>query len=194
MIDRIKGRLVHKSLSGIVIEVGDIGFSVAVPLLTYEWLPALGDEAQLVTYLHVREDALEIFGFRDNAEREQFVTLLKISGIGPKLALAILSRFSPRELAQVAAEGDAKRLTTVSGVGRKTAERMLIELRDRIATPTAQWSDDLDTGLSVTSEAIRALEVLGVPLKKADESIRRAKKKLGDDATVEDLVKAALKG
>jgi len=194
MIDRIKGRLVQKSLSGIVIEVSGIGFSVVVPLLTYEWLPALGDEAQLITYLHVREDALELYGFRDQAERQQFITLLKISGIGPKLALAILSRFSPRELAQVVADGDAKRLTTVSGVGRKTAERMLIELRDRITAPIAEWSGDTSSEPSVTSEAIRALEVLGVPLKKADESIRRARKKIGDDATVEDLVKQALKG
>jgi len=186
---------VQKSLSGVVIEVGGIGFSVTVPLLTYEWLPTLGDEAQLITYLHVREDTLDLYGFRDQAERAQFITLLKISGIGPKLALAILSHFSPRELARVVADGDAKRLTTVSGVGRKTAERMLIELRDRITTPIGDWSSD--DGLSepsVTSEAIQALEVLGVPLKKADESIRRAKKKIGDDATVEELVKQALKG
>ena len=194
MIDRIKGRLLHKSLTGIVVEVGGIGLAVAVPLPTFEWLPALGEIAQLTTYLNVRDDALELYGFRGTAEREQFISLMKVSGIGPKLAMAILSRFEPRELSQVIADGDTKRLTTVSGVGKKTAERIMIELRDRIAAPAMDWSvaDGLEP--SVTSEAIRALEVLGVPLKKADDAIRRAAKQLGEDASVEELVKQALKG
>jgi len=194
MIDRIRGKLIHKALTGVVVDIGGIALSLAVPLGTFERLAGLGDEVTLTTYLHVREDVLDLYGFSNTDERDLFVKLLKVNGVGPKLALAILSRFGPRELSQVVADGDVKRLTTVSGIGRKTAERLLVDLKDRLKAPSGAVFDSVSGILSDIGEAIRALEVLGFTTNKADEAVRRARKKIGDDATVEDLVKQALKG
>lgn len=194
MIDRIHGKLIEKTLSGVVIDVGGVGFALTVTIGTYERLSKIGEMVTLITYLHVREDILDLYGFSSSAERDLFVTLLKISGVGPKVALAILSRFGPDELTRVVAYGNVKLLSTVSGIGKRTAEKLLVDLKTRLKVRREDVLDYTGGEVSATSEAIRALEVLGFPIAKADDAIRIARKKLGPDAAVEDLVKLALKG
>ncbi|MBM3326230.1 MAG: Holliday junction branch migration protein RuvA [Calditrichaeota bacterium] len=195
MIDRIRGVLVFKSPTGIVVEVGGIGLALSVPLTTFDKLGRIGEEAALATYLYVREDALELFGFFSTAERDLFRTLIGVQGVGPKMALAILSRFTPEALTQVIAESDLRRLQSVHGVGRKTAERLLIELKDRLGGKGAPvLAAGAAGGYSAIGEAVRALETLGFTIQQAEEAIRRAKAAAGEQATVEDLIKTALKG
>lgn len=194
MVVKISGKLVEKSLSGIVVDVGGIGFSIAVPISTFEKLGAVGEHVTLVTYLHVREDILDLYGFSTKDERELFTRLLKVNGVGPKLALAVLSRFGPAELEHVVLNADVRRLCTVSGIGRKTAERLLIDLKDRVKGLSLSAAGIMPAEMSVTTESIRALEVLGFSTAKADDAVRIARGKLSESAAVEDIVKQALKG
>ncbi len=195
MIDRIRGRILTKPPAAVVIEVGGIGFIVSLSISTWERLPALGSEATLFTHLHVREDALLLFGFDSVAERETFLILIGVNGVGPKLALAVLSRFDPDDLAETVATNDLGRLQSVPGVGKKTAERLMIELKDRLAVRGLRAVTVPMTGLpSSASQAVGALETLGFNLAQADEAVRKARKIAGDNATVEELVKLALKG
>lgn len=194
MIDRLKGILIRKEITGISLDIGNIAFAISVPLSTFEKLGAVGKEVMLYTFLNVREDSLDLFGFHTIAERDIYVQLLRISGVGPKLGLAILSRFSPAELRQVVFDRDIKRLTTVTGIGKKTAERLLIDLKDRLSVPDSGGEMTAGSPASESAEAIRALEVLGFTTIQADSAVRAASVKLGDKATVEELVKLSLKG
>ncbi len=194
MIDRISGKLIKKTVSGVVVDVGGVGFGLTVTLGTYEHIGKIGETVSLITYLHVREDILDLYGFASAQERDLFVSLLKISGVGPKLALAILSRFDPNALIRVVADQDVKMLTTVSGIGKRTAEKLLVDLKSRLKIKREDITDIPTGDASATTEAVRALEVLGFPISKADDAIRKARQTLGSDATVEDLVKLSLKG
>ena len=193
MIDRIRGRLLGSAPTGVVIEVGGIAFALAVPLNAVECLGGIGDEIILVTYLHDREDALELFGFCTQSQRDLFVRLIKLSGVGPKLALAVLSHFEPEELAQVIMDGDVFRLTSVPGIGRRTAERLVVELRDRLKMYREFAKDRMTGKTSPISEAIRALEVLGIPLAKAEKAVQAAQSTLGQDAPIDELIRQALR-
>ena len=194
MIDSIRGVCTMKSPARVVIQVGGIGFSIAVPLSSFERLPQVGSEVTLLTYMHVREDLIELYGFLTPDERTMFVTLIGISGVGPKMALSIQSRFSPDELYRVVADNDIRRLTTVKGIGRKTAERMMIELKSRLNVRPGDYFAPATAEASTVSEAVRALETLGYTVQQADDAVRRARRKLGEEAPVEDLVRTALKG
>ncbi|MFC2150205.1 Holliday junction branch migration protein RuvA [Calditrichota bacterium] len=194
MIEALRGICVKKSPAQVVIEVGGVAFSMTISLTTSEKLVAVGSETRILTHLHVREDALELYGFHSEAEREFFIQLLKVSGVGPKLALSILSRFSPAELSAVVADGDVKRLTVVKGIGGRTAERLMLELKNRldIETPDGFVASGQEPP-TVTREAMQALEALGFTLNQADEAVRKAKQDLGGNTTVEELLKQALK-
>ncbi len=194
MIDRIKGKCLRKSPTAVVVEIGGIGLSLAVSLSSFEQLGPVGSEVSLLTYLHVREDALELYGFMTVDERDLFASLIKVSGVGPRMALAIQSRFSPGELFQVVADADIKRLTTVKGIGRKTAERLMVELKGRLDVRIVEELAPISAGISAVSEAVQALEALGFTLQQADDAIRQARKTVGEDAPVEELVRNALKG
>lgn len=194
MIDHIRGRCLRKSPTGVVIEVGGLGLSVAVPLSSSERLGAVGSEVTLLTYLHVREDILELYGFSTAGERDMFALLIKVSGIGPKMALAILSRFSPDELFSVVSDGDFKLLTTVKGIGKRTAERLMLDLRSVIDRRFEAPVEAVRGKPSPMREAMHALEALGFTLQQADDAVRKAHRELGDDSSVEELVRTALKG
>ncbi|HHE46359.1 MAG TPA: Holliday junction branch migration protein RuvA, partial [Bacteroidetes bacterium] len=141
MIDRIKGICLRKSPAAVVVEVGGLGLSLAIPLSSFEKLGPVGGEVSLLTHLHVREDLMELYGFSTIEERDLFAGLIKVSGVGPRMALAIQSRFTPDELVQVVADGDVKRLTTVKGIGRKTAERLMLELKNRLDSRTFEQAE-----------------------------------------------------
>lgn len=192
MIEQIRGKLIQKPPAGAVIETGGVAFYIAVPLSTWERLGAIGTDTALLTYLHVREDTLQLYGFDNATEREVFLQLIGISGIGPKMGLSILSRFSPAVLAEIVQIQDVRRFQTIPGVGKRTAERLLVELKGKFGT-SVKSNFDPSQSVSPVSEAIRALEVLGIPIAQADDAVRKAQKLVGSDATVEQLIKQALR-
>jgi Holliday junction DNA helicase RuvA len=167
VLDSIRGRLVSKEPSGCVVEAGGIGYAVSVPLGTYERLPAAGDEAALRLHLVVREDAWRLFGFATEEERVLFRACLGVTGVGPATALALLSGLGPRDLRAAVAAGDVSALGRVKGVGKKTAERLVVELRDAMGPAAGAVAG------GEAPEALAALMALG--LDRGEAAARLAK-------------------
>ncbi|WP_422010036.1 Holliday junction branch migration protein RuvA [Roseateles sp.] len=186
MIGRLSGVIAEKSPPQIVIDVAGVGYEVDVPMSTFFNLGGLGDRAVLLTHLVVREDAHQLFGFLTQEERGTFRMLIKISGIGPKMALGLLSGLSVPELAQAVSRQEAGRLTKVPGVGKKTAERLLLELKDKLgpnlALPATIAND-------AQADILQALVALGYSEKDAASAL----KVLPPDVGVSDGIKLALK-
>ncbi|MBS1260688.1 MAG: Holliday junction ATP-dependent DNA helicase RuvA [Calditrichaeota bacterium] len=194
MIDRIEGRVLELEPTHAVIDVGGVAFHLAITVRAYE---ALGrpQRAALFTHLHVREDVLQLYGFHDRDEREAFRALIAISGVGPRVALAILSSMSAATLRDAVAAGDWKRLTAAPGVGNKLAERMGVELRNRLrpVEVAADGAAPAYTGRSaVIREAVNALVSLGHSQAQAERLAGKAARNAGEDATVEQLLRSAL--
>ena len=133
MIAHISGKLIQKQPNSVIIDVGGVGYELNVPLSTFYDLGETGANVSLRVHTHVREDALQLFGFRTEAEKKLFLLLNSVSGIGPKLAITVLSGLSAEDLIQAIRAGNLTRLTAIPGVGKKTAERMLVELKDKVA-------------------------------------------------------------
>ena len=188
MIGRIAGTLLEKHPPLVLVDVGGVGYEIDVPMSTFYNLPAIGEKVALHTQLIVREDAHQLYGFASHDERAAFRQLLKISGVGPKLALTILSGMSVAELSHVVAVQEVGRLTKIPGIGKKTAERLLLELQGKFAVSGA--STVKGTGAaSNSSDIINALLALGYNEKEADW----AEKQLPKDANVSDGIRQALK-
>jgi len=196
MIARLSGTLAGKTPTEILVEVGGVSFAVHIPLSTFERLGEVGGTVAVFTHLHVREDALQLYGFATEGERELFRMLIGVSGIGPKMAQGILSGIAAAELKNHILTGNAGALTAVPGVGRKTAERLVVELRDRIArtdggAATAPFAGE---GAGVRNEALLALTSLGYNRAAAEKAIRGAIQETPDaGSSVEALIKAALR-
>jgi holliday junction DNA helicase RuvA len=197
MIASLSGVLKRKSPTEVLIDVGGVGYAVSIPLSTYSTLGDLNSPVHLLTLLHVREDAMQLYGFATEAERQLFKLLISITGIGPKIAQGILSGISVADLRQHITGGNIAALTAIPGIGRKTAERLVVELRDKIgktdaATGTAVISGDKNA--ETRNEALLALLSLGYNRLAAEKAIRLALS-AGDGAhlAVEDLIKKALK-
>lgn len=186
MIGRVTGTLAAKSPPQLLIDVGGIGYEVDVPMSSFYNLPALGERVTLLTHFIVREDAQILFGFLTHDERQTFRLLIKITGVGPRMALALLSGLSVGELAQAVARQETGRLVKVPGIGKKTAERLLLELKGKLA-------DAVSAPASVASDAqadiLQALIALGY----SDREAAAALKSLPADASVSDGIKLALK-
>ena len=162
MIGRIRGQLAEATDQVALIDVGGVAYEVEVPSGARTALPPVGGAVTLHTHFLVRDDAQQLYGFASRLERDLFRALMRIPGVGPKLALAVISTFDPQELAAAAAAGDVARLTRIPGVGRKTAERMLIDLKDRLADFEIKASPGVTTRPNAaTEEAERALLALG---------------------------------
>lgn len=194
MIERVRGTLLATGASHVVVEVGGIGLTLSASSSTIAALPRIGEEARLLTYLVVREDALQLYGFGSEAERELFLLLLGVQAIGPKLALSVLSSGDPGVVGAAIASGDAKRLQAVPGVGKRTAERIVVELRDKIAPGLAEVASGggaLGSAAASSDPRIlarQALEGLGFAPAELDSMLA------GVEAdTVEELVSGALK-
>lgn len=187
MIARLTGLLAEKSPPYVLLDVNGVGYEVQVPMSTFYNLPELGAKATLLTQFIVREDAQLLFGFLTAAERESFRELIKISGVGPRIALALLSGLNTAELAQAVAAQDATRLVKVPGIGKKTAERLLLELKGKLApalnTPGFAAVSDAQ------SDILQALIALGY----SDKEAQMALKALPTDVSVSDGIKQALK-
>ncbi len=198
MIAFLEGRLVEALPTHVVIEVHGVGYEVFIPLSSFDKLPAPGQPVRLLTHLAVREDAHLLYGFATAAERDLFRLLIQhVSGIGPKLALNILSGMSPAAFRGAVAAGDVKALARISGVGRKTAERLVVELRDKFGPAGAWEARSEQRGVSEAdqrvNDAVLALIALDFKPPEAHEAVRAAQALLGPRATVEELVRAALK-
>ena len=197
MIAHIQGRLQYKSPENLIIDVEGIGYQVYVPLTTFYELPDVGNTVALHIHTHVREDALQLYGFQAPEEKALFVRLMGVAGIGPRLAVNILSGISPAELAECLGQGNLARLISIPGVGRKTAERIMVEMRDKLPALAA----DRDIALSVKSaaeeavinDAISALVNLGYKKGVARKAIDEAIERLGGEITLESLLKEALR-
>mgnify|MGYP000956187233 FL=1 len=196
MIEYIQGELQIKGINYIVIQVGGIGYRLFTSSLTIAKLPPVKEEVTVFTYLHVREDELSLYGFLSSEEKKIFVTLLQVSGIGPKLALVILSHLSGSELRRAIVLGDTHTLLTIPGIGKKTAGRMVLELKDKLqkeALPEEELSE-IGFGAMNTdarSEAVSALLALGYSVAEAQKAVPASKE--GQDYSVEDLIRIALK-
>jgi holliday junction DNA helicase RuvA len=189
MIGKITGVLIHKAPPSIVVDVNGVGYEIDVPMSTLYALPANGEKVSLVTQLIVREDAHLLYGFATEAERGSFRQLLKISGIGPKVALAVLSGLSVDELASAIASQDIARLTRIPGIGKKTAERLLLELKGKALGGEVGMGKTNLQQLAPTSDVLNALLSLGYN----DREAALAMKGLPEDVSVSDGIRLALK-
>jgi Holliday junction DNA helicase RuvA len=193
MIASVRGTLKLVDGERAVIEVGGLGLEVLASSRTLSSIsPHLGEEVSLHTYLNVREDALQLFGFRDPGERTFFLWLTAVSGVGPKVALAVLSGYPVAELELAAARDDVKKFESIPGIGKKLAQRLVVELKDKVGElPPVSAGEPGRTGGSPTSAVLAArsaLQNLGLSLREAEEALRGAP----EDAPLEDLVKFAL--
>ncbi len=187
MIARLTGVLAHKAPPFVLVDVNGVGYEVQVPMSTFYNLPELGGKVTLLTQFIVREDAQLLFGFATDVERESFRELIKISGVGPRIALAVLSGLSTHELAQAVAAQEAGRLVKVPGIGKKTAERLLLELKGKLAP--ALGAAGVVVVNDTQGDILQALVALGY----SDKEAQAALKALPADVSVSDGIKQALK-
>ncbi|MEI6542622.1 MAG: Holliday junction branch migration protein RuvA [Methylococcales bacterium] len=198
MIGFLRGKLVHKAPPFLIMDVNGVGYEVEAPMTTFYDLPALNEEIKLHTHLVVREDAHILFGFSAEAERTLFRALIKVNGVGPKLALTILSGQSAEEFYRCIQDNDSQALVRLPGVGKKTAERLIIEMRDRLPDLGVSGSASTDTvGVKISTagspkqEAISALCSLGYKPLDASKMIQNIST---EGKTCEDIIRLALQG
>ena len=191
MIAQLRGKLLEKQPPALLIDVNGVGYEVEAPMSTFYNLPAVGENVTLLTHLHVREDAQILFGFGSREERSLFRNLIKVSGVGAKLALTVLSGISVDDFTTTVHSGDATSLTRLPGIGRKTAERLVMEMRDKL-DPDAV-SSTVGGGPAVSDagqDALSALQSLGY---KPAEAARLLKKVTAPDLGSEQLIRLALR-
>ena len=195
MISYIRGELVSAGEDKIIVEAGGIGYGIFMPSKTIGLLPAAGNEVKIHTYLNVREDAMQLFGFLTRDDLEVFRLLITVSGIGPKGGLAVLGTLTADELRFAVMSGDAKAITAAPGIGKKTAERLIIELKDKLKLEDMLEREENfpDTGMiseDARTEAVQALVALGYS---SAESLRAVRSVNLENATAEEVLKEALK-
>lgn len=198
MITFLRGKLVESIPTQVTVDVNGVGYDVLIPLSSFDKLPAAGCDVKILTHLAIREDAHVLYGFMTAGERELFRLLINtVSGIGPKIALNILSGINATAFRGAVANGDIKALSQISGVGKKTAERIVVELRDKIGQAGALEATSAERQLSDSdqkiNDAVLALVALGFKQNEAHDSVRAAQAVLGGQATADQLVRAALK-
>ena len=196
MIAHLQGVLVVKTVERVVLDVHGVGYQAVVPLSTYYALPDLQERVTLLTTLYVREDTMRLYGFATQDEQEMFELLISVSSVGPRLALNMLSSLTAVDLRQAIAQAETRRLQAIPGVGRKTAERVVLELQDKMATLALSTAGQ--PGLLVTADeqvmrdVSSALLNLGYRQQEAEKAVRAARAKQDDNLTLEALLKDAL--
>ncbi len=196
MIAYVDGKVAYKDPAFAIIDVNGLGYEVRISLQTYTSLPEEGSRCKLVTYLNIREDAHVLYGFWSSDEKKLFLDLTGISGIGPSTALVMLSSLSSSEIRQGIADEDLRLIQSIKGIGAKTAQRVILELKDKMRKDSM-----LSTGVrtaettsgALRSEAIAALVTLGIPKATAEKSVDIIIKREGSNLTVEQLIKLALR-
>jgi len=196
MISFITGTLFEKSTTSVIIEKNGIGIEILIPLSTYESLGPAGEETTLVTYLYVKEDALVLFGFTSKEEKELFLHLLSVSGIGPKLALGILSGIKIAEFYGFISRADEASLVRIKGLGKKTAQRIILDLKDiadkKLKLDTFSAEIPVSAGKQLIDEALLALLSLGYSRTEAEKALNKASSQTDGVNSVEELVRIAL--
>jgi Holliday junction DNA helicase RuvA len=193
MIGYLKGQLIDKSPTRILLDVHGVGYDIHIPFSTFEKLGAAGEEAALLTHLHVREDAMTLFGFATRAEKQLFQMLLGVSGIGPKIAQGILSGSSVETFRQHVERGEAAALTVIPGVGKKTAERIVLELKEKVSALVDESQQiGVARGVGVPEQALQALLALGYARSAAQKAVEAATQK-DPEASLESIIKQALR-
>ena len=195
MISTLHGILFEKTPGSVIIECGGVGYEATIPLGAYNELPPVGSECRIFVRHVVREDDEQLYGFADKAEREVFDMLVEISGVGPKLAICVLGGISVADFKRCVAEGDAKRLGTVKGIGKKTAERIVVELRGKINPLEAvslRGADGKKADNAALHDTILALEQLGFPQDAAAKMVQAALDSGANSSRPDELLRAAL--
>lgn len=196
MIAYLNGRLVFKDPTYVIIDVAGIGYQVKISLQTYS---KIKDEEQirLLTFLHIKEDAHTLYGFKEESEKKLFLLLISITGVGPNTGLMILSSLSTEEVEHAILSGDVATIQAVKGIGAKTAQRIILELKDKVGKQgsgeTTTPLGFLKTSNKIREEALQALITLGFPKAAAEKNIAQALKKSNGEISLEDLIKASLK-
>jgi Holliday junction DNA helicase RuvA len=198
MIAHLSGTLLSKEPNSVIVEVGGVGYEVTIPISTFYDLEDPGSNVKLRIYTHVREDALQLYGFKTLRERELFMRLISVSGIGPKLGITLLSGMSADEMIASIRTNNLARLTLIPGVGRKTAERLVMELRDKVASlSSAELEEELGGGSLATEDSMRsdvlsALLNLGYQRASAEKAVTAALDE-GGDISVESILRRSLR-
>lgn len=198
MISYIRGELVDIQEDKIIVDVGGVGYGIYMPRQAITRLPAAGREVKIHTYLNVREDAMQLFGFLSKDDLEVFKLVIGVSGIGPKGGLSILSGMSPDELRFAVISNDTKAISKTPGIGKKTAEKLIIELKDKLSMEdvlergkdSLEYSQETSESVGVQAEAVQALVALGYG---STEALRAVKSVIADGMTVEEVLKLSLK-
>lgn len=201
MIAHLSGTLLSKQATSVILDVAGVGYEVSIPLSTFYELEDPGSSVQLRIYTHVREDALQLYGFKTARERELFLRLISVSGIGPKLGITLLSGMSADEMITSIRNNNLAKLTLIPGVGRKTAERLVMELRDKVASLSAGVDEDLgarsDTAAvptedSMRADALSALLNLGYQRNAAEKAVTASLSEDGE-VSVESILRSSLR-
>jgi Holliday junction DNA helicase RuvA len=192
MIAQIRGRLLRKEPQEAVVDVGGVGYRVAIPLTTFYRLGQPGEEVSLLTHTHVREDTLALFGFLTASEQALFERLISVAGVGPRLAVSILSGIEAPDLVDALRAGDLVRLTRIPGVGRKTAERLVLELRDKVDGLPGAEAPAASPGTTVHDDLVSALVHLGYSRPEAERGVERSLQEDGS-GRFEDLLRRTLR-
>lgn len=193
MIALLRGTLLEKHPGQVVVETGGVGYDVTIPVSTFSKLPEAGSEVRLRIYTHVREDALALYGFLTRDEKALFEKLISVSGIGPRLAVTVLSGLAAGDLLSAIRRGEVERLVRIPGVGKKTAERMVLELRDKLPAPAGEEGAAPAPALdAVDQDVLSALLNLGCARPAAEAAVRKAKAAAGAGAEFEPLFRRAL--
>ncbi len=197
MIAYLSGKLIEKQANTAIVDVGGVGYEVSIPLSTFYELGDVGSDVQLRIYTHVREDAIQLFGFKSLRDRSLYLRLISVQGIGPKLGIAILSGMNTDEIIMAIRTDDLARLTSIPGVGRKTAERLVIELRDKVGELASAGSTPLDAATptqpsdAVFEDALSALVNLGYQRNAAEKAVKKAAQE-GTEMSVQKLLRRSL--
>lgn len=192
MIAKISGTLAHKMPGEVIVDVGGVGYHLFISLDVFYRLPEIEEQISLFVHTHLREDALQLFGFLDNEEKQAFLMMNRVSGIGPKLAISILSGIPSKELVRALKEGDQVRLVSVPGVGKRLAERMIVELKDKLATlPEGDPIDGRDGSSQLMRDAVSALVNLGYRRGDSENVVRQVMQK--EQGNLEQVLKETLR-
>lgn len=197
MIAHLSGTLLAKQATSVILDVGGVGYEVTIPLSTFYEMEEPGAHVSLRIYTYVREDALQLYGFKTARERELFLRLISVSGVGPKLAIAMLSSLTAEEIIAAIRTNNLVRLTSVPGIGRRTAERLVVELRDKLASlvagePAAVAGPSAPSGDALREDTLSALLNLGYPKTAAEKAIAQAMRD-GAPANVQEVLRRSLR-
>ncbi len=196
MLDSVRGKIIAKLPTYIVVDVNGVGYGIHIPLSTYTRLKGISSSVEIYTQLYIRDENLQMFGFYSIEEKELFIMLLGVSGVGPRMALGILSALSVEQFSEAIGGEDINTLTAVPGIGRKKAERLLLELKDKIKPVSMKISAGIpriSDETRMNTDAAAALASLGCNAHEAGKAVKSARGNLPKDACIEDIIREALK-